>query len=52
MAWSSRWPGSVPADLLDEAALSARAAIGHLDIDAEKRRYGASTRGGVGISQT
>jgi catechol-2,3-dioxygenase len=42
----------VPADLLDEAALAARSTIGHLDLDAEKRRYGAATRGGIGISQT
>jgi catechol-2,3-dioxygenase len=42
----------VPADLLDEAALAARATIGRLDLEAEKSRYGASTRGGVGISQT
>jgi catechol-2,3-dioxygenase len=41
----------VPADLLDEVALGARATIGHLDLDAEKRRYGAGTRGGIGISQ-
>jgi Glyoxalase/Bleomycin resistance protein/Dioxygenase superfamily len=41
----------IPADLLDEAALSARAGIGPLDLDQEKRRYGAYTRGGVGISQ-
>jgi catechol-2,3-dioxygenase len=41
----------VPADLLDEAALAARSTIGRLDLEAEKRRYGASTRGGVGISQ-
>jgi catechol-2,3-dioxygenase len=42
----------VPADLLDEAALSARATIGHLDLDKEMARYGAATRGGVGISRT
>ena len=41
----------VPADLLDEMALGARSTIGHLDLDAEKRRYGAGTRGGIGISQ-
>jgi catechol-2,3-dioxygenase len=40
----------IPADRLDEAALSARKRIGRLDIEAEKRRYGAGTRGGVGIS--
>jgi catechol-2,3-dioxygenase len=40
----------VPADRLDEATLGARKGIGPLDITAEKRRYGATTRGGVGIS--
>ena len=40
----------VPADLLDEATLEARARIGPLDIETEKRRYGAETRGGVGVS--
>ena len=44
MAWI------VPAHLLDEAALASRSSIGRLDIDREKRRYGASTLGGVGIS--
>jgi catechol-2,3-dioxygenase len=40
----------VPADLLDDQARAARKRIGPLDIDREKRRYGADTRGGVGIS--
>jgi catechol-2,3-dioxygenase len=40
----------VPADLLDEATLEARARIEPLDIEAEMRRYGAETRGGVGVS--
>jgi catechol-2,3-dioxygenase len=40
----------VPADLLDDAALSARERIGPLDLEHEKQRYGADTRGGVGIS--
>ena len=40
----------VPADLLDDAALAARKRIGRLDLDAEQARYGADTRGGVGIS--
>ncbi|RKS80091.1 glyoxalase/bleomycin resistance protein/dioxygenase superfamily protein [Motilibacter peucedani] len=40
----------IPADLLDESALSARASIGRLDLEAEVARYGATTRGGVGIS--
>jgi catechol-2,3-dioxygenase len=38
----------IPADLLDEAAKGA--AIRPLDIAREKARYGAQTRGGVGIS--
>jgi hypothetical protein len=41
----------VPADLLDEAALAARATIGHLDLDKEMARYGAATEGGIGISR-
>jgi catechol-2,3-dioxygenase len=41
----------IPADLLDDAALSARARIGRLDIAAEKARYGGDTQGGVGISR-
>jgi catechol-2,3-dioxygenase len=40
----------IPADKLDDAALSARKRIGRLDLAAEKRRYGGQTRGGVGIS--
>jgi catechol-2,3-dioxygenase len=40
----------VPADRLDEAALAARTRIGRLDLDREIQRYGATTRGGVGIS--
>jgi catechol 2,3-dioxygenase-like lactoylglutathione lyase family enzyme len=40
----------VPADRLDEAALSGRKRIGHLDLAFEKQRYGAETPGGVGIS--
>jgi len=40
----------VPADLLDEAALQARKRIGPLDLAKEKQRYGAETRGGVGVS--
>jgi len=40
----------IPADLLDESALSARKQIGHLDLAQEKQRYGGQTRGGVGIS--
>ena len=41
----------VPAALLDEAALSGRSSIQRLDLPAEIDRYGADTRGGVGISQ-
>ncbi len=40
----------IPADQLDETALGARVRIGVLDLDREKRRYGADTLGGVGIS--
>jgi catechol-2,3-dioxygenase len=40
----------IPADLLGPDALDARKRIGPLDIAAEKQRYGADTRGGVGIS--
>ncbi len=40
----------VPAALLDEDALAGRKRIGRLDLDREKQRYGATTRGGVGIS--
>jgi len=40
----------IPADLLDAAALAARKRIGPLNLAREKERYGAQTRGGVGIS--
>jgi catechol-2,3-dioxygenase len=40
----------VPADLLDHAAVKGRAIIKPLDLDREQERYGAETRGGVGIS--
>ena len=40
----------VPADRLDEAATSGRTRIRPLDLAREKARYGAATRGGVGIS--
>jgi catechol 2,3-dioxygenase-like lactoylglutathione lyase family enzyme len=40
----------IPADLLDRAAIEARKRIRPLDIAREKERYGATTRGGVGIS--
>lgn len=42
----------VPADRLDEAALAGRDRIRPLDIAAEMARYGADTRGGIGISRT
>lgn len=40
----------IPADLLDEQALEARKRIRPLNLAKEKERYGAQTRGGVGIS--
>jgi catechol-2,3-dioxygenase len=42
----------IPADLLTEEAKEARKRIGRLDLEREKSRYGADTRGGVGISVT
>ena len=41
----------VPADLLDDAAREARTRIGRLDLPREVARYGAQTRGGVGVSR-
>jgi catechol-2,3-dioxygenase len=40
----------VPADQLDEAVLDGRKGIRPLDLEREKQRYGADTRGGVGVS--
>ncbi|AXG79819.1 VOC family protein [Streptomyces paludis] len=40
----------IPANLLDDEARAARTRIGPLDLAQEKRRYGADTQGGVGIS--
>jgi catechol 2,3-dioxygenase-like lactoylglutathione lyase family enzyme len=40
----------IPAALIDDAALEARKRIGRLDLAREIERYGADTRGGVGIS--
>jgi catechol-2,3-dioxygenase len=40
----------VPANLLDDEAISGRAGIRPLDIAKEQQRYGGSTRGGLGIS--
>ena len=41
----------IPADQLDDDALANRKQIRPLDLDKEKARYGATTRGGIGISQ-
>jgi catechol-2,3-dioxygenase len=40
----------VPAALLDDDAEEGRKGIKPLDLEAEIRRYGATTRGGIGIS--
>src|SRR3954454_18578881 len=40
----------IPADLLDDAARDARRRISPLDLAKEKARYGADTRGGIGVS--
>jgi catechol-2,3-dioxygenase len=40
----------VPAALLDQEAIDGGATIRPLDLEKEKARYGADTRGGVGIS--
>jgi catechol-2,3-dioxygenase len=40
----------VPAGLITEDVQAARTTIGPLDLAAEQARYGAETRGGVGIS--
>jgi catechol 2,3-dioxygenase-like lactoylglutathione lyase family enzyme len=40
----------VPADQIDDGAKEARKRIGRLDLATELARYGADTRGGVGIS--
>ena len=42
----------IPADLLDDEALAGRSSIRPLDLEREKARYGATTKGGVGISVT
>jgi len=42
----------IPADMLDDEAREGRKRIGRLNIDREKDRYGAETRGGIGISTT
>jgi catechol-2,3-dioxygenase len=40
----------VPADLIDADATAGKSTIRPLDIPKEKARYGATTRGGVGVS--
>jgi hypothetical protein len=40
----------VPADLITAETQEARARIGRLDLPREIARYGAETRGGVGVS--
>ena len=40
----------VPADRIDDSAIEGRKRIGRLDLARELARYGADTRGGVGIS--
>lgn len=40
----------IPADLLDDEARQARTRLRPLDLAAAKQRYGAKTRGGVGVS--
>ncbi len=40
----------IPAHLIDDAARAARTRIGPLDLRKEIERFGADTRGGVGVS--
>jgi len=40
----------VPAERLDETVLAGRSSIKPLDLQREKARYGAETKGGIGIS--
>jgi catechol-2,3-dioxygenase len=40
----------IPAALIDEVALEGRKGIGHLDLAKEKAKFGADTKGGVGVS--
>jgi catechol-2,3-dioxygenase len=40
----------IPAALIDESALEGRKGIGHLDLAKEKAKFGADTKGGVGVS--
>ena len=41
----------LPADLLDDAVAAGKSSIRPLDLDREIARYGADTRGGIGVSQ-
>ena len=41
----------VPADQIDDDLVAKKKGIHPLDLEAEMRRYGATTRGGVGVSQ-
>lgn len=41
----------IPAELLTDADREARSRIGRLDLDREIERFGAGTRGGVGVSR-
>jgi len=44
-------PGEAgPAALVDDAAVEASSRIGRHDLECEEARYGADTRGGVGVS--
>ena len=40
----------VPADRIDDAVLDGRSAMAPLNLEAEIARYGADTRGGIGVS--
>ena len=40
----------VPADQIDDGAIEGRKRLGRLDLERELARYGAETKGGVGIS--
>ncbi len=40
----------MPADLITPEVLESRLRIDRLDLARDKQRYGATTRGGVGIS--
>jgi catechol 2,3-dioxygenase-like lactoylglutathione lyase family enzyme len=40
----------IPADLLDDEARDGRSRLRRLDLEKEKARYGAGTKGGVGLS--